>query len=231
MSLNSKKRLIIAIDGPAGAGKSSVAKSLAQRLNYLYIDTGAMYRAVTFKAMQAGIDLSDGRAVEDIARTVKLEFVAGQAGVIYMDGADVSAAIRTPEVSRNVSAYVASYPGVRQKLVELQQAMGAPGGVVMEGRDITTVVFPRAEVKVFLDAGQEERACRRFEELRGQGREQSYNELLADLKRRDQEDRNRPGGALQCVPDALVLDSTRMSIDQVVDAILQVVHEKAALPE
>jgi len=230
MSLNSKKRLIIAIDGPAGAGKSSVAKSLAGRLNYLYIDTGAMYRAVTLKSMQAGIDLSDGRVVEDIARQVSLGFTTGQAGVIYMDGEDVSAAIRAPEVSRNVSAYVASYPGVRQKLVELQQAMGAAGGVVMEGRDITTVVFPQAEVKVFLDAGQEERARRRFEELRSQGREQSYNELLADLKRRDQEDLNRPGGALQCVPDALVLDSTSMSIDQVVDAILQVVHEKEDHP-
>jgi len=224
--MSKRRKPIIAIDGPAGAGKSTVAKRLAELLGYLYIDTGAMYRAVTMKAMQAGVDLTDQAAVELIARQVKLEFVPGKIGMILLDGEDVSAAIRTPEVSRNVSACVASYPGVRKILVSTQQEIGAQGGVVMEGRDITTVVFPDAEVKVYLDASQEERARRRYEELKRQGQEQPFAELLADLKQRDIEDLNRPGGALQCVPDALVVNSTGMSIEEVVEMIIQTVRQR-----
>lgn len=217
--MSGRQRPIIAIDGPAGAGKSTVARRLAEQLGFLYIDTGAMYRAVTLACMRRRILLTDQTAVEAAAREATLAFVAGRPGVILLDGEDVSAEIRLPEVSRNVSAYVASYPGVRRVLVAGQQRLGAAGGVVMEGRDITTVVFPDAELKVFLDASQEVRARRRFEELAGQGRPQRYEDLLADLQRRDVEDRNRPGGALKQAPGALVLDTTHLSIEQVVAAV------------
>ncbi|MCK5241162.1 (d)CMP kinase [bacterium] len=221
-----KKKPILAIDGPAGAGKSTVAKLLAQTLGYLYIDTGAMYRAITLKSMRAGVDLTDQAAVEAIARQARLSFVPGEVGTIIMDGQDVSQAIRTPEVTRNVSAYVASYSGVRKVMVAGQRQMGAQGGVVMEGRDITSVVFPDAGIKVYLDADLEERAQRRFDELKGQGQEQPFEELLADLKQRDVEDLHRPGGALQCVADALVVNSTGLTIEQVVAAIVKAVREK-----
>jgi len=220
------RKVIVAIDGPAGSGKSTVAKLLAQRMNYAYIDTGAMYRAVTLKVMREGRDLADAAVVEAAAHEARLEFVPGQAGRILLDGADVSEAIRAPEVTRAVSAYVASYPGVRRVLVASQREMGAAGGVVMEGRDITTVVFPQAEVKIFLSADQAERARRRFAELRQKGVNQPYEELLADLKRRDEEDCNRPGGALLCAADAVQVDSTGLTLEQVVETIYQAVRSK-----
>lgn len=221
-----QRKPIIAIDGPAGAGKSTVAKLLARTLGYLYIDTGAMYRAVTVKAMQAGVDLTQQTEVEVAAQEAKLEFVPGEIGTILLDSQNVSQAIRTPEISRNVSAYVANYPGVRKVLVTRQQQMGAVGGVVMEGRDITTIVFPDADVKVYLDADQAERARRRYDDLKIKGQEQPYAELFEDIKRRDTEDFNRPGGALKCVPDALVVNSTGMSVEQVVETIIQSVRKK-----
>ncbi len=225
--MNSPKKVIVAIDGPAGSGKSTVAKLVAQKLGYAYIDTGAMYRAVTVRAQKLGLDMNNRDAVEAAAREAKIEFLPGQTGKVLLDGNDVSEAIRTPEISRLVSAHVASYPGVRQVLVDLQRRMGEAGGVVMEGRDITTVVFPNAEVKVFMSASQEARANRRFEELEAKGKFQLFNELLADLQRRDREDAARPGGALVCAPDAHTLDTTEMTVDQVVDAVVALVQKKA----
>jgi cytidylate kinase len=224
--MTSGRKPIVAIDGPAGSGKSTVAKLVAERAHLTYIDTGAMYRAVTVRAMREGLDLSDQAAVEAVAGQARIEFPAGRAGQVLLDGTDVSEAIRTPEVSRLVSAHVASYPGVRRVLVQRQREMGAAGGVVMEGRDITTVVFPGAEIKVFLFAGQEARAARRFAELEQKGKPQPYAELLRDLKRRDEEDQNRPGGALQCALDARALDTTALSIEQVVDAIMELISQK-----
>ncbi|MBN1596106.1 (d)CMP kinase [candidate division FCPU426 bacterium] len=224
--MTKRHKPILAIDGPAGAGKSTVAKKLAQALSYLYIDTGAMYRAVTLKAMRQGVDLKDQSAVEAAARNARLEFVPGKTGIILLDGEDVSEAIRTPEVSRNVSAYVANYPGVRKVLVAAQQRMGALGGVVMEGRDITTVVFPDAELKIYLDAAQEVRAQRRHAELEAKGQEQRYGDLLADLQRRDQEDLCRPGGALRRTNDAVVIDATHLRVEEVVDRIISLAREK-----
>ncbi|NTV52895.1 MAG: (d)CMP kinase, partial [Candidatus Firestonebacteria bacterium] len=189
--MSPKPKLIVAIDGPAGSGKSTVAKLAAQRLQYTYIDTGAMYRAVTVAVMRQGLDPADQTAVEQVARASHIEFVPGKTGRVLLNGEDVSEAIRSPEVSRLVSAHVASYPGVRQVLVAAQRAMGAHGGVVMEGRDITTVVFPQAQVKIFMLASQESRALRRFEELRLKGKPQAYAELLADLQKRDAEDARR----------------------------------------
>jgi len=222
------RKLIVAIDGPAGAGKSTVAKLLAARLGYTYIDTGAMYRAVTLKAMRAGADLADQAAVEELARRARIEFAPGAAGRVLLDGEDVSDAIRAPAVSVNVSAHVASYPGVRRELVAAQQALGRQGGVVMEGRDITTVVFPQAEVKIYLDADQEERARRRHAELAASGRPQPFPELLADLKRRDVEDANRPGGALRLAPGSVVLDTTRLAVDEVVERLAAAVRTREA---
>ena len=217
---------IVAIDGPAGSGKSTVAKLVAQRLQFTYLDTGAMYRAVTVAVLRQGLDPADRQAVEGAARRARIEFVPGQAGKVLLDGEDVSEAIRTPEISRLVSAHIASFPGVREVLVAAQRAMGERGGVVMEGRDITTVVFPQAEVKIFLFASQASRAARRFAELEQKGKPQPYAELLADLQRRDLEDQNRPGGALQRAPGAHALDTTDLNIEETVEAILKLVQAK-----
>lgn len=224
--MTKREQPIVAIDGPAGAGKSTISKLVARRLGFMYIDTGAMYRTVTLKAMQDKVDLGDRQAVEAVAGTINMAFVPGTIGEVLLDGVEVGQAIRTPEVTRNVSAYVASYPGVRQEMVRLQQAMGKHGGVVMEGRDITTVVFPDAEIKIYLDASQEERACRRFRELQAKGKPQSFEELLRDLKKRDEEDLNRPGGALKQVADAVRIDTTGLTIDRVVAEIERVVAER-----
>lgn len=222
-----RRQPIVAIDGPAGAGKSTVAKLVAQKLGFRYIDTGAMYRTVTLKAMQQKIDLTDGQAVESVAEKIDMAFVPGAANQVLLEEQDVSQAIRAPEVTRQVSAYVANYPGVRRAMVNLQQEMGRQGGVVMEGRDITTVVFPDAEIKVYLDASQEERARRRYLELQGKEPKQDYQELLHDLIKRDKEDLERPGGALKKVDEAQPIDTTGLSIDQVVEKIVALVKKKS----
>lgn len=212
---------VIAIDGPVGAGKSTVARALAQRLGYRYVDTGAMYRSVAWKATQRGIDLTDGAAVGEVARAIAIEFVPTASGQhVVVQGADVTEAIRSPRMSEGASI-VSAYPEVRDALVILQRRMGAGGGVIMEGRDIGTVVFPDAEVKIYLDASLEERARRRYEELRAKGEAVTSDGVREALRERDHRDTTRAHSPLRAAPDAVVIDSTTLTVEQVVDEIVR----------
>jgi len=221
-------RPIVAIDGPAGAGKSTVAKGVADRLGYLYIDTGAMYRAVAWKALEANVPISDQQAVVALAmRTdVSLATINGEQHV-FADGEDVSQAIRGPEATW-ASSPVSALPGVRKRLVELQRNMAADGGVVMEGRDIGTVVFPHAEVKIFLTATAEERARRRVEQMREMGIQADPAKIAAEMRERDLRDSSRADSPLQQAPDAVLLDTDGMSVEQVIDAIIAIHNQKVS---
>jgi cytidylate kinase len=215
------KKIIVAIDGPAGAGKSTVAKRLAKELGYTYMDTGAMYRAFALKARRDGIDLEKEDALRSALAGTGVELMEkdGQQKVL-LDGRDVTTEIRTPEMSQWASKISALKP-VRERMVELQRAMGARGGIVVEGRDIGTVVFPNAEVKIFLTARPEERGRRRFAELKGQGKEVTLEETLGEMKQRDHRDQDRDVAPLLQADDAVAVDSTGMSVDQVVETIMK----------
>jgi cytidylate kinase len=210
------KRVVVAIDGPAGAGKSTIAKRLAQRLGFTYIDTGAMYRAVALWALRQKVDWNDMHRAEQLAQAAEIDLSPGR---ICLNGEDVTDAIRTQEVSDGASK-VAVIPGVRRAMVAKQRAIGERTSVVMEGRDIGTVVFPDAEVKIFLDAQPPERARRRFEELRSRGGELAETAIADHMKERDQRDSTRADAPLSQAPDAVYLDSTPLSIDEVEEAIL-----------
>lgn len=223
------KRLTIAIDGPAGAGKSTVAQKVAKTLGYVYIDTGAMYRSITWKALHEGVDFADHEAIAEIARLTTIALIppadlTGKQHVL-VDGHDVTAEIRLPEVSQRVSG-VASLPAVREVLTAQQQAMGAAGGVVMDGRDIGTVVFPDAEAKIFLTASTTERARRRWAELMSQGIHVPFDELERDILARDVADSQRAVAPLRVAEDAVMLDSDERTPDVVVQMILAIVEEK-----
>jgi cytidylate kinase len=211
----------IAIDGPAGAGKSTVAKLVAKKLGFIYIDTGAMYRAVTLQALRDGVDLHDPVVLGRLAEITPLSLQNGEDDRmrIFLNGEDVSEEIRSPEVSRNVS-FVAMVPAVRRKMVELQKAMAARGGVVMEGRDIGTVVLPDAPVKIFLTASTPVRAKRRREELAAKGSIISQGQMEEEIIRRDGIDSTRETDPLIQAPDAEIIDSTFFSVEQVVDMII-----------
>ncbi|MCD5390275.1 (d)CMP kinase [candidate division NPL-UPA2 bacterium] len=220
-----KRGLTITIDGPAGSGKSTIAKLVARRLNYLYIDTGAMYRAVTWKALQEKIDLKDEEVLVRLAqRTEILLKKAGDGLEVYVDGQNVTGEIRLPQVTNNVF-YLARLAGVRERMVKLQREMGEEGGVVVEGRDIGTVVFPRADYKFYLDASLQERTRRRFEELRSQGHKVELNEIGEEIKARDGEDKGRRIAPLKIAEGAIVIDSTEMRIEEEVSAILKYIRE------
>ncbi len=212
------KGLIIAIDGPAGSGKSTVAKLIANKLGLLYIDTGAMYRALTLKAMRGGINMADAPALVNLAKTTRIELKDKDSLHVFLDGEDVSVPIRTPEVTNNVK-HIAGTPGVRQEMVKLQRAMGEKYGGVLEGRDIGTVVFPDAEYKFYLDASPEERAKRRQKDLIGLGAAEDVEKIKKDIIERDASDINRKVGALKQASDAVYIDTTNLSIDGVVRSI------------
>jgi len=220
------KPLVIAIDGPAGAGKSTVARGLAERLGLLYVDSGATYRAAAFKVLQAGVSPDDEPAVVELVASAIIKFVAGDSGPrILLDGDDVTAAIRSPDVSLAASK-VSRYPAVRQKMVSLQRNLGRGRGVVMEGRDIGTVVFPEASLKVFLTAASEERARRRLEDDQQRGEAVGLEQTIAAIERRDQFDKERKMSPLIPAPDAAEVDSTNLTADQVVEHILAVVRDR-----
>ena len=219
------RRPIIAIDGPAGSGKSTVAKIVAERLGYTYIDTGAMYRAVAVKSLEAGIPLEEPDRIVELANRLDIKFktIEGKQH-IFVDGDDLTDAIRTPEATR-LSSPVSAIPGVRHRLVEIQRQMGAEGGVVMEGRDIGTYVFPNAEVKAFMTASPEERARRRAKDLESAGIDVDIEKVAADIKERDERDSSRAMAPLKQADDAELIVTDGMSIEEVVNAVIEL-HNK-----
>jgi CMP/dCMP kinase len=220
-----KRGLVIALDGPSGAGKSTLARLLAQKLGYIYIDTGAMYRAIGWKAKQEGIDPSDEQKLAELClRTEVLIRNDNSDPRVSVDGRDVSGEIRTPEMGMMASA-VSKSPAVRALLLILQRELGRNGGVVMDGRDIGTVVFPGAEVKFFLDASAEERGRRRYLELKAKGMDVDLAQITKEIQDRDKQDSGRALAPLKQADDALVLDSTNMSIDDVLATMLSCVKK------
>jgi cytidylate kinase len=224
------KKLTIAIDGPAGAGKSTVARRLAALLNYTYIDTGAMYRAVAWAGLERALPLEDEAAQIALTEAITITFVPDPGGSqrILVDGTDVTTAIRTPEVTR-LSSPVSAIPGVRRVLVSQQQAMGAGGGVVMEGRDIGTVVFPDADVKIFLTASEEERARRRWAEITTRGDEANVEDILKQQRERDARDSSRADSPLVAAEDAITIMSDGIPFDGVVERILEVCRQRGGV--
>lgn len=217
----------IAIDGPAGAGKSTIARLLAGQLGYIYIDTGAMYRAITLKALENGVDFDDEATLTDLAENSRLELAFDKDGhqIIYLDGHDVSEEIRTPRVSQQVSL-TAKVPGVRHAMVRLQRELAARGGVVMDGRDIGSYVLPNADVKIFLTASIEERARRRKRDLEEKGFAVDIKQLEEEIATRDKIDSGREMAPLMQAPDAILVDSSEMTINKVIMTMENIVKEK-----
>lgn len=213
-------RKIVAIDGPAGSGKGTVAKILAAICNLLYIDTGAMYRAIAYKTLQNNISLIEEDKIVELARNSKIEFIEEK---IYLDGVDVSKEIRTMEVTKIVSP-LSSIVKLREILVNLQRKIAEGYDVIMEGRDITTVVFPNANYKFYLDADVEERARRRFEENKAKGIESTFEEILENIKKRDYNDMHKEVGSLIRTEDSTYIDSTNLTIDEVVEKIKNIIE-------
>jgi CMP/dCMP kinase len=220
------KRLIIAIDGPAASGKSTTAKLVASHLGYLHVDTGAMYRAMTLKVLEKGVDPQDAKAVALLARSTRIRLVAKEGGFkVELDGVDVSEKIRTPKVTNAASA-VSMVPEVRQLMVEEQREMGKQGAIVLEGRDIGSVVFPNADVKIFMIAHPRERAVRRSKELAAKGITTQIDDLEKEITERDTKDTNRSISPLTKADDAILLDTTNLTVEEQVDFIVKRAKEK-----
>ncbi len=220
--------MIVAIDGPSGAGKSTLAKRVAKELRFTYLDTGAIYRALALKILRRRVDLNDTAALSAIVQDSDID-LRGQNGQlqVILDGQDVSALIRTPEVSQMASK-ASAIPLVRYRLLDLQRELGRRGNVVAEGRDIGTVVFPDAQVKIYLDASIEERARRRFHELRAAGREASLAETISEMKERDKRDSERDIAPLRKADDALAVDSSGLTADAVAEKVLQLIKSESS---
>ena len=213
--------MIIAIDGPAGSGKSTIAKLVAKRLNYRYIDTGAMYRAVAWTAQKKGLSLTDETAMAELARSLKIEFVPGADGQsVLVDGENATAHLKNETVGKG-AATVAAQKSVREVLVARQRQIGETGNVVMNGRDIGTVVFPQANKKFFFVADAEERGRRRYEELKSKNPDLDLKIIIEEIRQRDHEDCNRKISPLVRAEDALEVDTTRLSIEEVTDHVLK----------
>lgn len=218
--------IVIAIDGPSGAGKSTLTRLLAQRLGYLYLDTGAMYRSVALLAQRQGIAPDDDEGLRRLCETLTLAFERLDGTLrVLANGEDVSAAIRTPEISLLASA-VSARKVVRDQMQRLQRRMGEEGGVILEGRDIGTAVFPDAEVKFFLSASAEERGKRRYLELRQKGEEVSLETTIREVRQRDRQDEEREHAPLRRAEDAVEVDSTGMSVDEVLAAMERVIAHR-----
>ena len=218
--------MIIAIDGPAGSGKSTIAKAIAARLGFRYIDSGAMYRAVAWQAMEKGIDLHEEDGLAQVAREIEIEFVPDPQGQkVRVNGIDADVHIRTEEVGKCAST-VAAFGKVREVLTAKQRETGRDGKVVMDGRDIGTVVFPQADKKFYLDAAAEERGKRRYLELKAKNQAADLNRIIDQVKQRDYEDMNREIAPLARAPDALYLDTTKLKIEEVIN--LAVEHIESA---
>ena len=219
-------KIAVAVDGPAGAGKSSISKIVAKKLGYLYIDTGAMYRSVTWAVLHNHIDVNNQKAVEALLPELELTMEASDDSCkVFISGQDVTDFIRTPQVNNAVSI-VASYKGVRQYLVERQRLMAEAGGVILDGRDIGSVVLPNAELKIYLTASVEARAMRRYLEVKGTVNEQTLEHIKDSVMQRDDMDKNRKESPLIQVEDAVLVDSSEMTFDETVEHILHLVQER-----
>ncbi|AMX83083.1 cytidylate kinase [Geobacillus subterraneus] len=221
-----ERRINIAIDGPAAAGKSTVAKLIANRLSYVYIDTGAMYRALTHRALQCGVDIHDEQALLSLLRDTSIELKPSPHGqLVFVNGEDVTDIIRGEAVTNAVS-FVAKHPLVRAEMVARQRALAEGGGVVMDGRDIGTNVLPNAEVKIFLKASVEERARRRHEENIARGFPSDLEKLKEEIARRDRIDSERETAPLRKAPDAVEIDTTSLTVEEVAARIMEIVNER-----
>ncbi len=221
-------KIIVAIDGPAGAGKSTIARHLARHFGLLNLETGAMYRAFALKVLRAALSLEESRGLEELAFETSISLEPGeQENRVLLDGEDVTGLIRNPTVT-DAASRVSTFPAIRRWMVRLQQQLGAAGGVVMEGRDIGTVVFPGAAVKIFLDAAPEVRGQRRYDQIGKQGRTNvaPAEEIVRELHARDERDRNRVDSPLKPAPDAIFLDSTEMTLEQALAAAEAIVESK-----
>lgn len=227
-SLQTGDRIIVAIDGPAGAGKSTIARNLARHFGLLNLESGAMYRAFALKALRTGMPLEESSGLERLAAETTIRLEPGEdENRVYLDDEDVTGLIRNPTVTEAASR-VSVFPAIRAWMVRLQQQLGAEGGVVMEGRDIGTVVFPHAEVKIFLDAAPEVRGLRRYDQLGGQQSASAPppDEIIRDLRARDERDRNRADSPLKPAQDSVLLDSTNLTLDQAVAEAVNIVANK-----